>query len=149
MTLKTVKAQTFLKNGYVESKARNHKVVLDTPPNLGGQDNGMTPAELLLSAIGACQTLIARGYAKKFGINLKNFWVEVEGDIGPDKTSNHPDTPRFQEVRSTFHIETDSSKQNVSAYAEFIETHCPIGETVANAVNFKTAEVVIENAVIN
>lgn len=149
MALATFKAKTFLKeNIRVETESRNHKVIVDEPANLGGTDKGMNPVELLLSALGACQSIVARTYAKKFNIELQNFWVELEGDIDTDGFLGKSDVrPGFQSIRYTFHIETTASKEKIEAYKEFIESHCPVGNTIASPVDLVSQEVVIENPV--
>jgi len=147
--ISTVSAKTVLKdNVLVEVEARGHKVIVDEPLNLGGTDKGMNPVELLLSALGACQAIVARTYAKKFEIDLKQFWVELEGDIDLDGFLGKTDVrPGFQSISYTFHIETDAPKEKVEAYKEFIEAHCPVGDTIANSVPLSSATVIVENAV--
>ena len=149
MALSTFKAKTFLKeNVLVEAETRGHKVVIDEPTNLGGTDKGMNPVELLLSALGACQSIVARTYAKKFGIDLQNFWVELEGDIDIDGFLGKSDVrPGFQTIRYTFHIETTAPQEKIEAYKEYIEAHCPVGDSIANTVNLVSSKVVVENAV--
>ncbi|WP_156291296.1 OsmC family protein [Oceanobacillus salinisoli] len=149
MAVTTVSAKTFLKeNLLVETEARGHKVIVDEPENLGGTDKGMNPVELLLSALGACQSIVARTYAKKFEINPQNFWVELEGDIDLDGFLGKSDVrPGFSEIRYTFHIETDAPEEKIAAYKEFIENHCPVGDTIANTVDLVSSKVVVENAV--
>jgi uncharacterized OsmC-like protein len=149
MALSTYKAKTVLKeNVLVEAEARSHKVIIDEPESLGGSDKGMSPVELLLSALGACQSIVARTYAKKFDIDLQNFWVEVEGDIDIDGFLGKSDVrPGFQTIRYTFHIETTAPEEKIEAYKEFIEAHCPVGDTIANPVNLVSANVVVENPV--
>jgi uncharacterized OsmC-like protein len=149
MALSTFKAKTFLKeNVLVEAETRGHKVVIDEPTNLGGTDKGMNPVELLLSALGACQSIVARTYAKKFDIDLQNFWVELEGDIDIDGFLGKSDVrPGFQTIRYTFHIETTAPQEKIEAYKEYIEAHCPVGDSIANTVNLVSSKVVVENAV--
>ncbi|MFK2826807.1 OsmC family protein [Bacillus sp. B190/17] len=149
MALSTFKAKTVLKeNVLVEAETRGHKVIIDEPANLGGTDQGMNPVELLLSALGACQSIVARTYAKKFEIDLQNFWVELEGDIDIDGFLGKSDVrPGFQSIRYTFHIETTAPEEKIKAYKEYIEAHCPVGDTIANTVNLVSAEVVVENLV--
>ena len=149
MALSTFKAKTFLKeNVLVEAETRGHKVVIDEPTNLGGTDKGMNPVELLLSALGACQSIVARTYAKKFGIDLQNFWVELEGDIDIDGFLGKSDVrPGFQTIRYTFHIETTAPQEKIEAYKEYIEAHCPVGDSIVNTVNLVSSKVVVENAV--
>lgn len=149
MSILTVKAKTTLKeNVLVEAEARGHKIIIDEPANLGGTDKGMNPVEVLLSALGACQSIVARIYAEKFGIDLQNFWVDIEGDIDTDGFLGKSDVrPGFESIRYTFHIETTASEEKVEAYKEYIEAHCPVGDTIANTVNLVSSKVIVENSV--
>lgn len=144
MASSVVKAATYLiDNKFVEAESRGHKIIVDTPPHLGGLDKGQLPGELLLSALGSCQALTAKGYAKKFNIDLQKFWVELEGEVDKDVESV---VPRFQSIKSTFHIETSAPQEQIDAYTEFVETHCIIGETLLNTVNL-SSKVVVNNPV--
>ena len=126
----------------METDVRGHKVILDQPSKSCGTDKGMNPGELLLSALGACQSMVASRAAKKFDIDLQNFWVELEGDIDPDGARLG-----FQTIRSTFHIESNAAIETIEAFKEFIEEHCPIGGTIAHSVNLVSPTVVVENPV--
>lgn len=85
MGILNVQATATLKeNVRVEVEARGHRLIIDEPEALGGTDQGMNPVELLLSALGACQAIVARTYAKKFGIDLKSFRVDLEGELDID-----------------------------------------------------------------
>lgn len=149
MSILTVKAKTSLKeNVLVEAEARGHKIIIDEPANLGGTDKGMNPVEVLLSALGACQSIVARIYAEKCGIDLQNFWVDIEGDIDTDGFLGKSDVrPGFESIRYTFHIETTASEEKVEAYKEYIEAHCPVGDTIANTVNLVSSKVIVEKSV--
>ncbi|MFB6469445.1 OsmC family protein [Cytobacillus sp. Hz8] len=149
MALTTFKATTFLKDQVlVEAETRGHKVIVDEPVSIGGTDKGMNPVELLLSALGACQSIVAKTYAKKFGIDLQNFWIELEGDIDLDGFYGKSDVrPGFSTIRYTFHIETNASEEKIKAYTEYIENHCPVGDTIANTVNLISTKVIVENPV--
>lgn len=150
MAITTVKASTYLKeNVLVEAEIRGHKVIIDEPKDLGGTDKGVNPVELLLTSLGACQSIVARTYAEKFDINLQNFWVELEGDLDLDGFLGKSDVrPGFLTIRYTFHIETSAPKEKVDEFKTFIETHCPVGDTIANSVNLVSSGVVIEQSVI-
>jgi putative redox protein len=47
-----------------EAFARFHRVVCDQPFNDGGNDTGMTPSELMLSALGCCAMYYATEYLR-------------------------------------------------------------------------------------
>lgn len=149
MAITTVSAKTALReNVLVEAESRGHKVIVDEPENLGGTDQGMNPVELLLSSFGACQSIVARTFAEKFEVNLQNFWVELEGDIDLDGFLGKSDVrPGFSDIRYTFHIESDAPEEKIQAYKEFVEAHCPVGDTIANPVNLASSKVVVENPV--
>ncbi len=84
----------------VESEVRGFKMVLDEPKELGGTNKGMNPVEALLCALGSCQTIVASVFAKANGINLQDFWVELEGDIDLDGFMGKSDVrPGFLEIR--------------------------------------------------
>ncbi|HZP22541.1 MAG TPA: OsmC family protein [Terriglobales bacterium] len=85
-------------------RARQHEIVSDQPVESNGYDEGMTPPELLLAALGSCAAYYAVDYLKRNrilpdGVNarvmaekvkgplrLDNFRVEVNvpGEIAPE-----------------------------------------------------------------
>ena len=124
----------------VETTARQHRVFVDEPAALGGDDTAMNPVELLLSALGACQSIVARTYADQFDIDLKDFRVELEGDLDTDGFLNKADVRSgFSNIRSTYHIDTDAPEEKVAEFLQFLEKHCPVGDTIENAVNFSSS----------
>jgi len=149
MAVTTFKASTYLKDKVlVEANVRGHKIIIDEPKELGGDDQGANPVELVLSALGACQSIVARIYANKLNIDLKNFWVELEGDLDIDGFLGKSDVrPGFLTIRYTFHIETSASEEKVEEFKKIIEAHCPVGDTIANTVNLVSSGIVIENTV--
>ncbi len=60
-----------------EAKMRNHFAVIDEPIDKGGDDNGPTPVEYLLTAIGGCVSITLRMYAERKGWDLGKITVKV------------------------------------------------------------------------
>ncbi|QGG51906.1 OsmC family protein [Lysinibacillus pakistanensis] len=149
MAVTTFKASTYLKDKVlVEANVRGHKIIIDEPKELGGDDQGANPVELVLSALGACQSIVARIYANKLKIDLRNFWVELEGDLDIDGFLGKSDVrPGFLTIRYTFHIETSAPEEKVEEFKKMIEAHCPVGDTIANTVNLVSSGIVIENTI--
>jgi uncharacterized OsmC-like protein len=48
-----------------EIKARQHSLICDQPLDSGGDDEGMTPPELLLASLGSCAAYYAVDYLKR------------------------------------------------------------------------------------
>lgn len=65
------------KNYLAEAKARNHFLVIDEPVASGGDDNGPTPVEYLLTAVGGCVSITLRMYAERKGWNVGKITVNL------------------------------------------------------------------------
>lgn len=129
----------------VESDVRGFKMVLDEPEDLGGTNKGMNPVEALLCALGSCQSIVAAAFAAQQGINLQEFWVELEGDLDPDGFMGLSDVrPGFLEIRFKMHIKSDSPEDKVKEFAKFIEKRCPVGDSLGNGVKLVSSGVVVE-----
>ncbi|MDC0177241.1 OsmC family protein [Polaribacter sp.] len=65
------------KNYLAEVKTRKHFLVIDEPVDSGGGDNGPTPVEYLLTAIGGCVSITLRMYAERKGWDVGKITVNV------------------------------------------------------------------------
>lgn len=75
----------YLGNAQFEVEARGHKLVCDQPIDVGGDNEGMTPPELLLAALGTCAGYYAAQYFKTHKLPTDGLWVRVGADkvMGP------------------------------------------------------------------
>lgn len=146
MPVETFKATAHLQKGMVvKARSRDFELTIDEPRSLGGTDTAMNPVEVILSALGACQSIVARAYAGKFDVQLDDFWVEVEGELDTDGFMNKSDVRRgYSDIRYTFHIKTDAPRERVEEFIAFLEKTCPVGDTIANPVNLKLNGIIIE-----
>lgn len=146
MALMTIKALTRQKKGLaITGEARDLKVDIDEPESLGGTNTGMNPAELVLCALGGCETIVAASFAKKNGINLEDFWVELEGDLDTDGFMGLSDVrPGFQTIRYNIHIKSDASEKKVKEFVDFILKRCPIKDTIENVVKIEKPTITLE-----
>ncbi|MCO5045636.1 MAG: OsmC family protein [Kiritimatiellae bacterium] len=144
MAITTFSAQARLQEGLVvQTQSRQFKLTVDEPEVLGGTDTGMNPVELVLCALGSCQAIVARVYAPQFGINLKQFWMELEGDIDIDGFLNKADVRcGFSEIRYNIHIESDASEAKLKEFIAFIGQKCPVGDTLSAPVKLVLSKVV-------
>lgn len=129
----------------VKIQARQHAIIADEPAELGGTDTGANPVELLLGALGACQSVVAQVYAEKFGISYEELRIELEGDLDLDGFLGQADVrPGFSDVRYRYYLKTDAPAEKVREFVEFIARHCPVGDTIENQVRLTPSDVVIE-----
>ncbi|QGU94306.1 OsmC family peroxiredoxin [Clostridium bovifaecis] len=146
MPLTTFKAVARKKEGLaVETEARGFKITLDEPEELGGTNTGMNPVEVLLCGLGACQTIVASAFAGEFGIDLQDFWVELEGDLDTDGFLGLADVrPGYSHVRFNMHVKSDASEEKIKEFVEFIEKRCPVGDSLGQGVKLERTKITIE-----
>jgi putative redox protein len=63
-----------------EAAARGHRVVSDQPPANGGGDEGMTPPELLLAALGTCAGYYAVQYLNARSLSCPDLEIKVSAE---------------------------------------------------------------------
>lgn len=143
MSITTFKATARSVEGLrVEGKSRGLRVMFDEPEELGGSNEAMNPVEMLLNTLGACQIITAKSYAADFGVNLKDMWVEIEGDLDLDGFFRVPGVRSgLQGIRFKMNFVTDSPEKNVRELAQEVEKHCPIGATLTASVRIEETEV--------
>ena len=65
------------KKYFAEAKTRNHFLTIDEPVASGGDNNGPTPVEYLLTAVGGCVSITLRMYAERKGWDVGKIKVIV------------------------------------------------------------------------
>jgi putative redox protein len=74
-----------------EITARGHRVISDQPEELGGDNEGMTPPELLLGSLGSCAAYYAVDYLKRKKLLVNGTRVRVSADkIKPTLRAGQP-----------------------------------------------------------
>ena len=63
-----------------------HHVIMDALPEVGGENSGPRPKELLLASLAGCTGMDVVSILKKMKVELESFNIEVEADL----TEEHP-----------------------------------------------------------
>ena len=115
---------------------RDHHVVVDEPPQLGGGDAGPNPIELLLAALGACQEITYKAYATAMGIDIERVSVELKGDIDLRGFFGVDETVRagYQKIRGKVHIESCASREALEKLKAAVDAHCPLLDMLTTPV---------------
>ena len=73
-----------------EIRTRTHTIISDQPEEDGGFDEGMTPPELLLAALGSCAAYYAAQYLRKQRLAKEGTTVTVTADkvLNPPRLDN-------------------------------------------------------------
>ena len=116
-----VHSTSSIENYFGLGQEQHHKTKttfdIDHPEVFAAPDNGITPIEFLLVGLAGCLTAGVASVAQNRGIQLRSVEATVEGEhdirgiLGAD-----PDVRNgFNDVKVTFHIDADASKQEIEA----------------------------------
>ena len=103
-------------------KARQHSVICDQPEDNGGFDEGMTPPEFLLAALGSCAAFYAAQYLRKKGLAKEGTRVRVTAE-------KVPAPPRLDNFRIEIDAPVPLSTEHKAGVEEAVK-HCLIHNTL-------------------
>jgi uncharacterized OsmC-like protein len=108
----------------------------DHPAVLVGADNGPTPAELLLNALGACLMSGLANIAAARGIDLDDVTATVEGDINLLGLLGLDDQVRngYETIRVVFHVKGDAPAEKLAALVEQSRRRSAVFDVITNGV---------------
>lgn len=120
---------------------RNHHIIIDSPPPLGGPNEEMNPLDVLLSALATCATFVIETAAKEMAIPLTSVLVDTEGDFDPRGVKGQEGIdPRITEFRVKVNLDGPTHEQSAALIDQF-KARCPVYTTLS-----RSAPVIIEIA---
>lgn len=147
MGIKTLKSEIKSAGGTykIECTARDKSIILDEPEELGGSNGGMNPGEALLSALGGCKYMIAKMFYQKCNINLVKINIEMEGEVDSDALMNEVEGKNnnkdlqigFKKITTKWYIDATNTKEEIEKFVDFVESHCPMKDTIMDRPEFK------------
>jgi putative redox protein len=106
---------------------RQHRLLADEPAEVGGDDGGPTPQELLAASLAACTSITMQMYADHKGWEIGP--VEVECEYEP------PEKGAPTNFRLIIRLPSGCSEEQVQRL-RVIATKCPVHRTLAGEVTF-------------
>jgi len=111
------------------ANARNHYLIIDSPPPLGGPNEEINPIEILLSALGSCGVLVSEKVAQELDIPLQGASTTVEGKLDPRGVKGEDVNPRIQEFNIKLTL-TGVSQEEANKLVDAIKKRCPVYTTL-------------------
>lgn len=108
-----------------------HEWVADEPENLGGQDKGPAPFEMVLAGLGACTTMTLRMYAEHKKWPLSKVSVTL---LHVEKGASDGKSDKF--VRH-IEVEGDLSSEQRDRLLE-IANKCPVHKSLTGALEIES-----------
>jgi putative redox protein len=107
---------------------RQHALVVDEPPDLGGEDHGPNPQELLAASVAACTAITVEMYAKRKGWEIGP--VEVDCEYSSAERGEPTVFDLVLRLPSTC---SDEQVEKLSAIA----ARCPVHRTLDGEIVFR------------
>ncbi len=111
---------------------REHRLVVDELPEVGGEDTGPNPHDLYDSALGACKALTVLWYANRKGIPLD----DIEVDVQRDSSEERQGTYRLRTTLSLSGALSDDQRQELLNVAG----KCPVHKLMTQVTTEITTE---------
>lgn len=121
-----------VENFKIASQIRNHQIIIDQPPQGGGQDEGPSPLEFMCLSLAACVITIGQIIARQKRIKLRNIEARVEAEIDADVFMGKTQENRvgFFGFKVLTKIDADLSLDEKKAFLEEIDSRCPVSENL-------------------
>jgi uncharacterized OsmC-like protein len=139
----TTTIQNFFGLGQEQSHKKEAVFDADHPEVFAAEDNGITPIEYLLVGLASCLTAGVASVAQNRGIQLRSIEATVEGQhdirgiLGVDSDVRNG----FTDVKVTFNIDADASKQDIEALVAQSQKRSAVFDALTNPTDV-TVEVV-------
>jgi uncharacterized OsmC-like protein len=128
------KIQNFFGLGEDQNHLEEHTFQADHPEVFAAKDGGITPIEYLLVGLASCLTAGVASVAQNRGIQLRSVSATVEGNhdirgiLGADSDVRNG----FNDVKVTFSIDADASKQDIEALVAQSQKRSAVFDALTN-----------------
>ena len=127
---------------FIATADSGHAVVMDGPPNVGGNNTGSKPSELLLMAFGGCSGMDVISILRKKKQDVTGFEMNVSGDTA----EGHPKS--FTKM----HIEYVLTGKNLSEEAVqraidlSLDKYCLVGSTLGKSAEITHSYKIVQES---
>lgn len=111
--------------------AGGHFIYADEPESVGGTDQGMTPAALLLASLGSCTAITIRMYADRKDIPLESIRIHLT-------ICKEEDISASTRITRKIEFMGDLTSAQQSRMLE-IADKCPIHKMLSNPIQIETS----------
>ncbi|MXS79590.1 Uncharacterized OsmC-related protein [Nitrosomonas eutropha] len=110
-------------------------IIGDEPLRYGGEGTGISPQDLLLTAVGHCLAASYIGGLSAARINVESLRLHVSGRVNFGVAyAVEAGNPGFEDINVVVEIQTDAPQEKVLALLEKLKQTAPIPDTIMRPV---------------
>lgn len=109
-----------------EIAVRGHRIAVDQPDAMGGDDTAPTPTELLVASLASCVAFYAGRYLTRHGYDRTGLTVTADFDMATDRPA------RVSAVRIAIKAPTDVPEERLPAFLA-VARGCTVHNTLHHA----------------
>lgn len=116
------------------AEARNFKIIIDEPEQLGGYNQGPNPVEYILAGYAGCLNVVIHLLAKEKKIDVFQLNIDIKGNINPNKLFGTENSERagFKNIQVTIDIESSATKEEIESLIKDAKERCPVNDNLKN-----------------
>lgn len=108
-------------------QSKQHTLVLDEPPAVGGGDEGPDPLSYLLASLAGCENIVAYMVAQEMNFDLQSMDIDVKGQLDPLGMRGEPGVQVFfEKVWFQATVSTSESAERLAELKEKTDARCPV-----------------------
>jgi uncharacterized OsmC-like protein len=133
----TITVKDFFGLGQEQAHKETSVFEADHPAVFAATDDGITPIEYLLVGLASCLSAGVASVAQNRGIQLRSVEAVVEGahDIRGILGADTDVRNGFNDVKVTFHIDADASKEDIEALVAQSQKRSAVFDALSNPTN--------------
>lgn len=108
-------------------RSKQHEIIIDEPPEMGGSDKGQDPISNLLASLAGCENVIANLVAQEMKFDLQSIEFDIHGELDPRGLMGDASVrPYFEKVQVNAKVTTSESQDRIDELKEKVDARCPV-----------------------
>jgi uncharacterized OsmC-like protein len=118
------------------------KFISDMPVNVGGDQTAPAPGLYVAGALGSCIAIMAKMWASKLDIPVKNIEIEVSYESDMSMLFGVNDVPaRWKSISYTAYVESNASEEDIQKVLELAHSHSHVRGDLEHAFCIERKEI--------